>query len=231
MKIEKLFGMFLLGFLLMANVANTQVVDDNEYVTVRAWIRIMQENGWGEWQEVKKPPIEDFSLKIGQPVQIKIEIMPKQDSWVETHISETGIGFNFDIKYISPYGNQNFIIRKIKRDNQSVYWINIKQSEIIGVIWTIAPNSNWVGGTAGITLHYIIKKAPPHADETLTGNFFTVIYPYIENEEWTGPTVDEDVEDNNSGGKILGFVGTDIVYAIALAGMLFAIWRRRRMNE
>lgn len=97
----------------------------------------------------------------------------------------------------------NYEISGFKREKHVVDW-NTSKNERVAATWTLTPNWNWTRGTAGVELHYTIVKPPPNADETITSNWFTVIYPYIENAEWQGPSAGEGGEKGGEGGADSG---------------------------
>jgi len=223
---RKVLGIFLLAILVAISISNAQVIDDNKYATVKAWIRIMGENGWGEWQELEDPPLEGFSLKIRQPIQIKIEVTPKQDSLIHIIASESGTVFNFDILSVTPFGDFKYGIYGVDRKNEDVRWENVSMGKPVGAIWTISPNSNWTGGTAGFNINYQVNKAPPNTGMVLKNNFFVIIYPYIENEQWTGPTYDNGNGGGGGGGRDGGIPGFEGIFV--LAALSFIVMQKRK---
>jgi len=230
---KKLFVIFLLSILMATSMANAQIIDDNKYATARGWVRIMEENGWGEWQELKDPPLEHFSLKIGQPIQIKIEVTPKQDSLIHILEDEPTKVFNFDILSLAPFGDFKYNIYGVERKNEDVRWENVSEGKTVGAVWTISPNSNWAGGTAAFMVTYQVNKPPPHNDAVLTGNFFTIIYPYIENEQWQGKSFNAEKSNNNTndgGNNITGFEIIGIIVFIVAIGIAYIYFKRRRKS-
>jgi sarcinarray family protein len=135
---------------------------ENEYGIVKAWF-----NG-------ENATVNGLQLKIGEPVEVKVEIISKINGSVFVKIKEPGVTKAFDIKE----GPSN---HDVTIDNYDVTngWSKT-------YFWTLTPNGAWKNGNAPINIFVQFDKivnGKIKGDKTIQ---FTIANPYILGEQYTG---------------------------------------------
>jgi sarcinarray family protein len=153
MNIKRLFLILIILLLSLQIVAAAE----NEYGIVRAWF-----NG-------QNATANGIQLRIGEPSELKIDVISKIDGNVYIKILEPGTTKAFDV--ISGPSKQDERI-----DNLGVVngWSRT-------LTWIITPNGAWKNGNAPINIFVEFSKIK--TDKKIQ---FTVANPYILDEQYTG---------------------------------------------
>ena len=130
---------------------------ENEYGIVRAWF-----NG-------DNATVNNAKIKIGEPVEIKIEVISKINGHVFIKLKEPGITKGFDVLD----GPSNLDERI---DNLNIFsgWSKI-------YVWKLSPNGAWKNGNAPINI--FVQFSQKEQDKIIQ---FTIANPYILDEQYTG---------------------------------------------
>lgn len=129
----------------------------NEYGFVNAWF------------DGKEANVEDFNMKIGEPGEIKIEIISKIDGNVIMQLYDPGV-----IKGFKVINGPSDIEKRIEN-------LNIESGWTKTYTWIIAPNGDWTNGNAPINIFvkfYNIKSNDTKIIE------YTIANPYILDEQY-----------------------------------------------
>lgn len=162
MKIRISILFYFIFFFVFFQVASAE---ENEYGIVRAWFN--DENA-----TVKT--IDGVQLKIGEPIEVKVEIISKINGSVFVKIKEPGVTKAFDIKE----GPSN---HDVTIDNYDVTngWSKI-------YTWTLTPNGAWKNGNAPLNIFVQFDKivnGKIKGDKIIQ---FSIANPYILDEQYTG---------------------------------------------
>ncbi|MCX9030153.1 MAG: sarcinarray family MAST domain-containing protein [Candidatus Methanoperedens sp.] len=132
---------------------------ENEYGIVRAWFN--DENA----------TVNGVQLKIGEPVEIKVEVMSKINGHVTIILQEPG--FTKAFKVLSGPSKED---EKISNLNIESGWSKI-------YTWKLTPNDAWENGNAPINLLVKFYNIKSKNDKIIQ---FTIANPYILDEQYTG---------------------------------------------
>lgn len=186
--------------LIVVLLLNFQMADaaENEYGTVRAWF------------DGENATVTGIELKVGEPVEIKVEVVSKINGHVFVELTEPGVTKAFDV--INGPSNQDERI-----DN-----LNIANGWSKTFIWKIKPNGAWKNGNAPINIFvsfYNIKKDFQKPIQ------FTIANPYILDKQYSGavPTPEKTVSPAGTQAKAVPFIPIIITF-----GALILAWRWRR---
>ncbi|MFZ3383672.1 MAG: sarcinarray family MAST domain-containing protein [Candidatus Methanoperedens sp.] len=130
---------------------------ENEYGIVRAWF-----NG-------ENATVNGLQLKIGEPVEVKVEVISKIDGHVTLILQEPGVTKAFEV-----LSGPSKVDEKISNLNIESGWSKI-------YTWKLTPNDAWKNGNAPINLlvkFYNIKSK----NDKITQ--FTIANPYILDEQY-----------------------------------------------
>ncbi len=196
----------------MVSMANAE---DNGKPEVKAWFTWMEENGtWHEWiesTEENRGILYNVELKIGQPIKCKIEITPKYDASVGSHLFPAGTTIPYDP--INGKGMYDIVDFKPVYANQTVSYT-----------WVLKPNGN-LTGHAPINCYWEVNYAT-YVDREEDYGSFAFANPIILAEEWQGK---EDIGNEGSEGGNGGIPGFEALFAVA--GVIAAYVMVRRRNE
>jgi len=189
---------------------------DNGDVDVQAWFTWMQDNGkWHDWVECTNwSNVKDvlggdaLTLKIGQPVKCKFNIVPHIYCAVDFFIMETGVTNAYNVSE----GN---------KQEQTVSYSPVYPGTEIYYNWTLTPNGNWTG-TGPINLYWQVTDS--NANEV--SGYIVFANPMIINEQWTGPTYDNGNGGGGGGGGDGGIPGFEGIFV--LAALLFIAMQKRK---
>ena len=134
--------------------------EENEYGIVRAWFN-------GENATVET--INDIKLKIGQPVEVNVEVISKIKGDASLKLKEPGVTKAFDV---------------LGGPSQEEEWLtnmNIESGWSKTYTWKLAPNGAWKGGNAPINI--VVQFNKGMNDKIIQ---FTIANPYILDEQYTG---------------------------------------------
>lgn len=152
---------FKLIFVFLALFLNSLAVSaaENEYGIVNAWFN------------EKNATVEGFSMKVGEPAEIKVEVISKINGNVYVEINEPGTTKSYNVVN-GPSKFDEYI---------NNYDVNSTWSKTY--IWTIAPNGAWKNGNAPINLMVSFSKNGRQKPIQ-----FTIANPYILDEQYPGST-------------------------------------------
>jgi len=147
--------------LIVVLLLNFQMADaaENEYGTVKAWF------------DGKNATVTGIELKVGEPVEIKIEVESKINGHVFVKLTEPGVTKAFDV--ISGPSNQD---ERIDNLNIANGWSKI-------FIWKIKPNGAWKNGNAPINIFVSFYNLKKDLQKPVQ---FTIANPYILDEQYSG---------------------------------------------
>ncbi len=154
--IMRIIVSLMLG-LLIVQIGNAA---ESDYGTVRAWCNN------------EPATVHDLKAKIGEPINVKIEISSKINGLIIFELNEPGVTKSYDV--IS--GPNNF--------NEGTFEYNITPGWSKEYSWTISPNGKWTDGNAPINIFVQFHK-DINDDETVE---FTIANPYILDQQYSGPT-------------------------------------------
>ncbi len=185
----------LLIVLLALLILNFQVVTgaENEYGIVRAWF-----NG-------ENATVNDIQLTIGEPVEIRAEILSKIDGNVYVELDEPGITKSYDV------------INGNSRLDESIDNSNIIAGWSKTYSWILKPNGNWKNGNAPINIRVSFSKKGNQKPIE-----FTIANPYILDEQYSGaaPTSGTAASPAGTEAKTVPFLSV-----IFMVGVLLFAWR------
>jgi sarcinarray family protein len=176
---------------------NLQIVSgaENEYGIVRAWF-----NG-------ENATVEGMQLKIGETVEVKVEVLSKINGDISLKLKEPGTTQAF-----------NVINGASKQDE----WIDskIENGSLKTYIWTISPNGVWKNGNAPINIFVQFNKGMNNKKIQ-----FTIANPYILDEQYTGATTTPAPEITGTGTAAKPAPLPSVVFTLATL-LIVSLWRR-----
>ncbi len=172
-----------------------------EYGEINVWIKLHEDVGWRE------TPVEDITLKVHEPFEVKIEVRIKKECHLDLHLYEPGATPAFEI------------IDGPSRMDEDIHKENAPAGQTYTYNWVIRSTENWAGGTAPLNFYAQFTKTMSDAcaiDKT-------ILLAYISSEEWNGDA-NGGGGDENGGGGIPGF---ETGFLLAAVGMSFVLIRRK----
>ena len=132
------------------------------------------ENNFGivnAWYNGEEATVENVQLKVGEPVEIKVEVTSKIDGHV-------------NVKLVNPLVTESFeVVSGPSIIDERIDNLNIKSGWSETYIWVIRPTGKWTNGNAPINLFIQFTKAHDEYEHTK----FTIANPYILDEQHSGP--------------------------------------------
>ncbi|AKB24188.1 hypothetical protein MSMTP_0719 [Methanosarcina sp. MTP4] len=149
-------------------------------------------------KEVAKP-----TLKIGEPVKVKIDLTLNQKSILFIKVCSLRVG--------TPYE----VIEGPSEFDKKLYFESMDPGTYT-FEWTLKPTGEWESGTMPVNIWYQIHNFGE--DEPLVQGEFTVAYPYISNEYYEGETPSQTTaETGTSPESAPAFTTFGALLAVALA--------------
>ena len=149
-------------FVLLLINLQTALAEENEYGIVKAWFN--DENATVE-------TVKGIKLKIGEPIEIKVEVISKINGNVHIKLLEPGITKAFDV--ISGPSKQD---ERIDNMGVSPGWSKT-------FTWKIKPNGNWKNGNAPINIFISFYSSNNRDQKPIE---FTIANPHILDEQYPG---------------------------------------------
>ncbi|NJD51919.1 MAG: sarcinarray family MAST domain-containing protein [Candidatus Methanoperedens sp.] len=196
MKIRISILFFLIVLFLVIQIASAE---ENEYGIVRAWF-----NG----QNATVETINGIKLKIGQPIEVKVEVISKIKGDTSLKLKEPGVTKAFDV---------------LSGPSQEEEWLtnmNIESGWSKTYTWKLVPNGAWKGGNAPINI--VVQFNKGMNDKTIQ---FTIANPYILDEQYSGAATTPAPEITGTGAPAKETPFPSVVFTLAI---LLAISCRRR---
>jgi sarcinarray family protein len=138
----------------------TSTAAENEYGIVKAWCNN------------EPATVEDINLKVGESIVIKVEVSSKIDGFIDLKLKEPGVTNAFDV-----ISGPSKIGEWITENNVDSDWTKV-------YTWTIAPNDKWTNGRAPVNILVNFNKEI-NDDQSIQ---FTIVNPYILDEQYSGPS-------------------------------------------
>jgi sarcinarray family protein len=180
----------LIFFVICLNQNSMAEPNENEYGIVNAWFN------------EKEATVENIQLKINEPAQLKIEIIPKKNCDVYLKISNPMITEAYKLESGPSEYDKYF-----NKDNVEV-------NEILSYSWVIKPTGDWINGNAPINIRVIFTEKDVQMPIE-----FTIADPYILNEQYSGTYIADPSstdQPTSQGSPGFGVVG-------ALVGIAFVV--------
>ncbi len=185
----------LIIFLLLITVQllfvfQTQAYTD-EYVDVQLFFTWMDEDGsWHQWVDVTSEYYTEKNLNVNQTIKCKIHIVPHIKSAVSFRINEPG--------------TNTFQVLEGNQHDKSVVNTSVEPNTSIEYTWVLKTTNRWIGGRTPINIYWQVTlfevNDDGYAEVTDTvSRTQTFANPYIENEEWTGPSYISGDDDDDTG--------------------------------
>jgi sarcinarray family protein len=173
--------------------------EENEYGIVNAWY-----NG-------QEATVRNVQLKIGEPVEIKVEVMSKIDGHVNVELE-------------SPLKTKSYeVVSGPSLIDESIDNLFIKSGWNETYIWIIKPTGDWTNGNAPINLFVQFTKAYDEYEHVE----FTIANPYILDEHYSGPAPTRTTTDPSSTDQPPSQGSPGFGVAGALLGIAFVVMARR----
>jgi len=180
---------------------NFQIVAgaENEYGIVRAWF-----NG-------ENATATDVQLKIGEPAEVKVEVISKIKGDASIKLKEPGVTKAFDV------------IGGPTKEEEWLTNMNIESGWTKTYTWTVAPNGAWKDGNA--PLNIVVQFNKGMKDQTIR---FTIANPYILDEQYSGavPTPQTTASPAGTQAKEAPFL--PVIFTV---GALILAWRWKRKKS
>ncbi len=149
----------LLVLLFVAMFLNTLVVcaAENDYGSANAWFN------------EKNATVEGFNMKIGEPGEIKVEVISKINGNVYVELNEPGSTKSYNV------------VKGPSKFDEYINNYDVNSSWSKTYTWTIAPNGAWKNGNAPINIFVSFSKKGNQKPIQ-----FTIANPYILDEQYPG---------------------------------------------
>ncbi|HMB45801.1 MAG TPA: sarcinarray family MAST domain-containing protein [Candidatus Methanoperedens sp.] len=188
MNFKKLF------FILIVLLFSFQVAAaaENEYGIVRAWF-----NG-------ENATVNGIQLKIGEPVEVKVEVISRIDGNSYLELNEPGVTKGFEVLEGPSKLEEMISNPKITNGWSNTYF------------WVLKPNGNWKNGNAPINVFVSFSKKGNQKPIQ-----FTIANPYILDEQYSGavPTPETTASPAGTQAKETPFLSV-----IFMVGALLLVW-------
>ncbi len=158
----RIFVIILIGLVL--NLQNVSA-EENDYGIVKAWFAEIN---------ATDQTAEGVKLKVGEPSELKVEVISKIDGNVYIKLYEPG--FTNAFKVIS---GSSAIGTTVPNSGVSTGWAKTYS-------WIVAPNGDWKNGNAPLNIFVQFSKIENGKKKGEKTIDFTIVNPYILNEEFNG---------------------------------------------
>ncbi len=191
----------LFYFLIYFLIFQIGSAEENKYGIVKAWFN-------GENATVET--INGIQLKIGEPAEVKVEVISKINGHVSLKLKEPGITTAYDV-----LSGPSKIDEKISN-------LNIESDWLETYTWSLIPNGAWKNGNAPINIIVQFHDLKTKNDEIIQ---FTIANPYILDEQYSGavPTPETTASPAGTQAKAVPFLS--IIFTVST---LMLAWRRGR---
>jgi len=134
------------------------------------------------WYNGEEATVENVQLKVGEPVEIKVEVTSKIDGHV-------------NVKLVNPLVTESFeVVSGPSIIDERIDNLNIKLGWSETYIWVIRPTGKWTNGNAPINLFIQFTKTHDEYEHIK----FTIANPYILDEQYSGPAPTRTATDPSS---------------------------------
>ncbi len=144
----------------------------------------MQEDGsWHEWIPCTKDTVTErftVSVRVGQPLQCKVEVTTHIKSTISIELYEPGVTKAYDVLEGNPHEKP---IQYGIFPTGEIFWLEPETS--ISYTWVVQPNWNWTEGHAPLNGFCEVSDTSTLTEPLIVE--VTFANPYICAEQWTGP--------------------------------------------
>ncbi len=179
---------------------NLQLVEgaENEYGAVKAWFN--EENA----------TVEGVQLKVGEPAEVKVEVISKINGNVHVKIREPGVTAAFEV------------LNGPSKEGERIDNMGISSNWSKTFQWKIRPNGAWTNGNAPINIFVSFYNSKKKDQKPIE---FTIANPYILDEQYSGavPTPGTTASPAGTEAKAVPFLS--VIFNVG-ALLLAWIWRR-----
>ena len=196
---KKIFNLLLVFFILSSCQIVLAEPFENDFGIVNAWY-----NG-------KEATVENVQLKVGESIEIKVEVISKIDGHV-------------NVKLVNPLITESFeVVSGPSLIDERIDNLNIKSGWSETYIWIIRPTGKWTNGNAPINLFVQFTKAHDEYEHTK----FTIANPYILDEQYSGSAPTRTAADPSSTDQTPSRGSPGFGVAGALLGIVLVMMARR----
>ncbi len=132
------------------------------------------ENDFGianAWFNGENATVNGIELKIGEPSEIKVEVISKVEGHVFVTLTETGVTRAFDV------------LTGPSKQDERLDNLNIDKGWSKTFIWKVTPNGAWKNGNAPINIYVGFYNKKSKIDKNIK---FTIANPFILDEQYSG---------------------------------------------
>ena len=185
---------YILVMSILFPISSEATTYSGEWADVWFYFSWMEEDGsWHEWVEITDENesilYSNLYLKVGQPVKCKIKAITHIECVMSFTIYEPGVTKAFDVV---EGNNHDETIRYGVDEGGIPFWLDTETKK--EYTWILQTNDNWTGGRAPLNGFCQVNDQYTTTDNLKIDLSFA--NPYIENEQWTGPSY---TPDNNNG--------------------------------
>jgi sarcinarray family protein len=221
----KIKPLTIFGIITLVTLLLFPIVSSDEKIDASAFFSWMQEDGtWHDWVNSTKENediLYNLSLKIGQPVKCKVNIVIHENCTISFYLYEPGITKAFDVIYGVKH-EESLSIDIEGNCVAGLYKYNVlNPGTTIEYTWVLMPNNNWTNGHAPVNA---FVQANFKGDTVKGSTGFA--NPYILNEKWDGPSIDTMNGDfsNENNNNSTGFK----IIIVVLAATLVLMFKRKK---
>jgi sarcinarray family protein len=194
MKIRILILFYFMIYLLVFQIGSAE---ENKYGIVKAWFN-------GENATVET--INGIQLKIGEPAEVKVEVISKINGHVSLKLKEPGITTAYDV-----LSGPSKIDEKLSN-------LNIESDWLETFTWSLIPNGAWKNGNAPINIIVQFHDLKTKNDEIIQ---FTIANPSILDEQYSGAVPTPETTASPAGTETKA---TPFLSVIFMIGALLLAW-------
>ena len=194
-KMKSLLIWFVVFFALLGITQGTSAWEC-DYGEVKAWVKFQGDN---EWREA---PVEDVTLKVHEPFEVKIEVTIKKKCHFDLNLYEPGVTPAYEV---------------INGPSTMGGWadkFNVAPTLNITYEWTLRTTGNWTHGTAPLNFLSQFTETEDYDYDIIEK---TILLAYISSEEWK----ENNENEGGSGGGIPGFEMVTITFGIFLYFLMY----------
>jgi sarcinarray family protein len=198
MKLKIIIIIILILLFLTLDIVSTE---ENEFGIVKAWFN--EKNATLE-------TLEGIKLRIGEPVEVKVEVISKVNGHVFVVLTEPGVTKSFDI-----LNGPSKLDERIDNLKIESGWSNTYK-------WKLVPNGAWKNGNAPLNVVVNFYNLKTKNNKVIQ---FTIANPYILDEQYSGavPAPEKTVSPAGTQAKEMPFLS--VMFTV---GALMLAWRWRR---
>jgi len=202
----RIFVIILVGlFLNSYNVS----AEENDYGIVRAWF---------DDRNATEQTVEGVKLKVGEPSELKVEVISKINGNVYIKLYEPGITNAFEV-----ITGSSAIGTMLPNSGVSAGWSRTDT-------WNVVPNGDWKNGNAPLNVFVQFSKIENGKKKGEKTIDFTIVNPYILDEQYPGssPTRTTGTEQPSPTGASSEPQQAPFMGAAGMLGVILGVWMWKR---